>query len=152
MTRTIVRLAFELAPEAHSELGSIVRERGLPLLAKHGFAAVEEAGRTTVPDVCASLFAVDKVSELADQREALPSDESWRQLLQELGNRFGRAGSDSMVEYRVELYSALAGPGKPQPTNAGCGLRHRRMLLIDLTSYLLPFAVNCFLVHQCRRK
>jgi len=97
ISTTPVRLAFELASEAHAELASILRERGLPLLEQHGFANVAETGRATVSEVYALLFAIDSVSELADQREALRGDESCRQLLQDLGERFGQAGPDGMM-------------------------------------------------------
>ena len=116
MAQTLVRLAFQLAPPLHEELKSLLQENGLPLLAQHGFTAASGAGRPTVPDVCATLFAIDEVSEFADRREALRSDDSWRHLLQEWGSRFDRAGSDGMMEYRVELYCAPAGAGKTQPT------------------------------------
>ena len=116
MTQALVRIAFPLAPELHQALESRLREQGLPLLAQHGFTAVAETGRPTVDDVFATLFTFDRVAELTERREALRSDESWRQLLQDWGGHFGRAGSDGMMEYRLELYSTPAGPGKTQPT------------------------------------
>lgn len=94
----------------------MLTEQGLPLLAQHGFTEVAEAGRPTVVDVCSILFAIDQVSEFNDRREAFRSDDGWRELLQDWGGRFDRAGFDGMMEYRVELYSAPAGPGKAQPT------------------------------------
>ena len=116
MTKALVRLAFQLAPEHHQQLKSLLREHGLVLLAQHGFGAVTELGRPMVTDVCSILFAIGQVSELTDRREALRSDNAWRQLLQDWGERFDRAGFDGMMEYRIELYSAPAGPGTTQPT------------------------------------
>ncbi len=113
---TLVRLAFQLPADRVAEFEQLFRHNAIPLLSEHGLIEHLEPGRPAKEGVFAHLFEVPSPTELVPGREALLKDESWRQLLQEWGAAFDRAGPDGMMEHRLELYSAPAGAGHTQLT------------------------------------
>ena len=113
---TLFRLAVQIAADRVDDFEPLFREHALPILRRHGLAECAEGGRRTAAGLLCGLFEAEGPGALVPTRESLLVDESWRQLMQEWGAAFERAGPDGMLEHRLELYSAATGPGHSQAT------------------------------------
>ena len=111
----VARLAFRVPPLRQPEFEREYEARGAALLAATGMRPLQEASRETAGGFVTRLFAVASAAVLNAGRDALAANETWRELLQEWGARFGDAGPDGMLRHRLELYSAPAGPGTRTP-------------------------------------
>ena len=117
--RSLARVAFWLPPERMAEFATVYEEKVVPLLHQRGLVASSKTGRATTDSVFSRLFELESPTSWREVNEAMSTDPAWQNLLKELGNSFGAAGSDSLMRSDFRLYSSPAGPGKSQAAGPG---------------------------------
>ena len=123
--KTLARLSFWL-PAVDSEdstsrkddFAEVWDRRLAPLLEKHGLVSPMPGDRLAVPGVSNRLFEVEGGTEIAIKDRGLRGDAAWQAALQELKCRYGIAVEEEL-RYRLELYSAPAGPGQVESVGQG---------------------------------
>ena len=117
----LARLSFWVPPERMAEFEAEYEEQIVPILKKHGLVESSQRRRATVDRVFSRLFAVETLAAITLKQQALQQDSTWTSVLSSLGDTYGTAGQDTLIDHRFNFYSAAAGPGKT--VEAGSGFR-----------------------------
>ena len=117
---TLARLSFWVAPGQMAAFEAAYLKQVVPILKRHGYVASTEQGRATPDSIFARLFEVDSPAKVPEVRTEMQTASTWKRAFENLGTFAGKTHVGP-VKWQLDVYRALAGPGKSVPAGQGRG-------------------------------
>ena len=110
---TLARLSVWLPSAQHQDFAATYEQELVPLLQVHGLQPVDRQGRATADSIFTRLLAIETPEQVVRTALALEADPQWQQALRQWTD------ADTLLRYRLGLYSTPAGPGRAAPMGSG---------------------------------